>query len=103
MPANAQALLDSFTASTAILGRVGGWHGCHSTASVHCFDFEDGAHLRPTSIRYGCAWRAVLYQVGHPQVFETDRVVDPQQQHCGRVAKLPTLTADFLARASKQP
>src|SRR5262249_9789915 len=106
MRAHAERLLDALRApgtvgqdARAVLAGERGWYRHHSTASVCCFALEQAPKRRPAGIADALGQMGVADQVGHPQVFERDHVVAPQQRERGLVMGVAALPLYLLVLA----
>src|SRR5258708_4797121 len=98
MGTHAQRLGHTLPASATVLRRKRGRHSYDSTPGPCCLGFEDGAKRRPTSIADALGQVTVPCQVGDPQVFEIDRVVQQEQRQRGLVVKVCALSLHPLVR-----
>jgi len=62
-----------------------------STPGACCLGFEEGTECGPAGIADALGQVTVAYQVGDPQVFESDRVVQQEQRQRGLVVKVGAL------------
>src|SRR6476660_9910076 len=91
MGAHTQRLGHALPASTTVLRRERGWHSYNSTPGACCLGFEAGPKRRPAGIADALGEVRGADHVGHPQIFERDRVVLAQQVQGGLVVEVLSL------------
>src|SRR5690348_917250 len=101
MRAHAQALRHARPAARTVLAGIRGWHGDDLTASVCCFALKDAAERRPAGITDALAEMTVPHHVGHPQIFEVDHVVGPDECQGRLVVKVAPLPPHVLVPLGK--
>ena len=102
MGANGETLLHPLPTATAVLAGIGRRHRHHSTASVCCFALENAPKLRPARIIDALGQVRRSDQVGHPQVFQIDHVVVPQQGERRLMMKVAPLALHRLMLLGQQ-
>jgi hypothetical protein len=98
MGAHTQRLGHALPAATTVLRRERGRHRDHSTPGACCLGFEDGTECGPAGITDALGQVSVAHQVGDPQIFELDRVVQPEQRQRGLVVKVGVVPLHRLVR-----